>query len=107
MKKGDIILIPFPFSDLSGSKNRPALVLVDRGLDVIVAFVSTQREYKENLDLSLKVNLQNGLKKDSIVRLSKLATIDKSLAIGRIGEISDNAMRTLNQNLIILFQLEE
>jgi len=41
MKKGDIILVPFPFTDLSGSKNRPALVIADSELDVTVAFIST------------------------------------------------------------------
>ena len=35
MKKGDIILLPFPFTDLSGNKLRPALVLADEEGDVI------------------------------------------------------------------------
>ena len=89
MEKGDIILIPFPFTDLSGNKKRPALVLVSGDIDIIVAFISTQIKWKENTDVLLNPSNENGLKKDSLVRLSKLATIDKYLAIGLADHISE------------------
>ncbi len=41
MNKGEIILITFPFTDLSGSKLRPALVLAADKEDVTVAFITT------------------------------------------------------------------
>ena len=84
MKKGDLILVPFPFTDLSGNKNRPALVLANSDLDITVAFVSTQLKWKEETDILLKPTVKNGLKKDSLLRLRKLATIDKDLALGQL-----------------------
>jgi mRNA interferase MazF len=42
--KGDIVVIPFPFSDLSGSKKRPALVLADlQGDDIILCQITSQQ----------------------------------------------------------------
>jgi mRNA interferase MazF len=42
MKKGTVILIPFPFSDLKGSKIQPAVVLNNNGLDVTICFVTSE-----------------------------------------------------------------
>jgi mRNA interferase MazF len=63
MDKGDIILVKFPYTDFSGNKNRPALVLFSDELDVTVAFISTQLKWKEETDIVLKPSMENGLKK--------------------------------------------
>jgi mRNA interferase MazF len=107
MEKGDIILIPFPFTDLSGNKNRPALVLVSGEIDITVAFISTQIKWKEETDVILKPTRKNGLKKESIIRLSKIATIDKDLALGLIGQIDKESISLINQNLIKILKLKD
>ena len=69
MKKGDIILLSFPFTDLKGKKIRPALVLFVSDLDVIVAFITTQFKWQNSCDILLETNDLNGLKKTSLVRV--------------------------------------
>lgn len=105
MQKGDIVLIPFPFTDLTGNKNRPALVLISGEADITVSFISTQLSLKETTDILLQPSGENGLKKPSLIRLSKLATIDKGLALGRLGWINKGSIQLVNQNLKILFKL--
>lgn len=85
MNKGDIVLMPFPFTDLSGIKNRPALILVDGESDITVSFITTQLKWQEEFDVKIEALKTNGLKKTSLIRLSKLATIDKDLVIGNLG----------------------
>ena len=106
MEKGDIVLIPFPFTDLKGNKNRPALVLINSDLDITLAFISTQLMWKEDTDILLKPSKNNGLKKVSLLRLAKLATIDKSLVLGRIGRMDANDIKHVNINLIKLLKLD-
>ncbi len=66
MNKGDIVLIPFPFTDLTGLKNRLALVLINSEFDITVAFISSQLRSESDTDLLLLPSEINGLKKKSI-----------------------------------------
>ena len=76
---GQIVLINFPFVDSSEVKKRPALILLDtQDGDVIVSRITSQ-DAKSNFDAELK-NWQNaGLLLPSIVRIHKIATIEKKL----------------------------
>ena len=105
MAKGDIVLITFPFTNLSGSKLRPAIVLTETNLDITVCFITSQINWQEQTDIVLFPNDQNGIKKQSLVRTSKIATIDKALAQGLLGRLSSNEITELNNKLKILFQL--
>ena len=105
MKKGDIVLIPFPFTDLTGTKIRPGLVLIASKKDIVVAFITTQLHLKENTDIVITPSTENGVKKISVLRLSKLATIDSDLAIGKIGAAEVYIMLQIDKNLKDIFQL--
>jgi mRNA interferase MazF len=75
-------------------------------LDVTVAFITTQIGWQESNDLLLSANLTNGLKRNSLVRLSKLATIDSGLVLGKLGEISKNELDELDKKLVITLQIK-
>ena len=50
MVKGDILLITFPFTDLSGSKLRPSVVIAETELDITVCFITTHLQWLEPYD---------------------------------------------------------
>jgi mRNA interferase MazF len=105
MLKGDIVLIPFPFTDLTTSKLRPAIVLINGNSDLTVCFITTQIKWKEDTDIEIFPTRNNGIKKHSIIRLSKIATIDISLCLGKIGELEETLINDLNANLKQLLRL--
>lgn len=105
MNKGDIVLIPFPFTDLSGIKNRPALILVDGEADLTVSFITTQLKWQEDFDVKIEPSQTNGLKRTSLIRLGKLATIDKDLVIGKLGKLSQDELSNVDKNLVKIFKL--
>ena len=105
MTKGDIILITFPFTILKGSKLRPAVVLVETNLDIIVCFIATQTQWDEPTDVLLPHSPVNGLKKESLIRTSKIATLDKFLAKGLLGKLNQTEVADLNSKLKVLLQL--
>jgi mRNA interferase MazF len=105
MPKGDIVLITFPFTDLSGSKLRPAVVLAETSLDFTVCFITTQIGWQEPTDVLLTASPSNRLKKPSLIRISKIATLEKSLARGLLGRLIQAELTEVNGKLKILFQI--
>ena len=105
MAKADIILIPFPFTNLIDTKIRPCLVLIETDFDVTVSFITTQTGWNDKSSLQISPSDGNGLKKESLIRLNKLATIDKELIIGKIGNLNNDEITRVNLKLKEIFQL--
>lgn len=110
-KPGDVILIPFPFTDLSTHKKRPCLVISsvefnNAHLDLIAVAITSQ--IHENLSaweykLSLKEQLASGLLKPSLVKLGKIVTLDKRLVrknLGRLPGLSTKRVLTRIKKII-------
>jgi len=105
MKKGAVILIPFPFTDLRGSKIRPAVVLSKNELDVTICFITSEFKWKTEYDISVFPSEHNGLKVPSLIRTGKIATIDSDLVLGELGELSNVEIAELDKGLRKLLQL--
>ncbi len=106
MKKGDIVLLPFPFTDLSGSKTRPALVLCSDDYDTTVAFITSKLIKQDLHDVEIAPSFINGLKVDSIIKLKKIATLDKKLMLGKLGELEQLDLASVDQSLVAVFDIK-
>jgi mRNA interferase MazF len=106
MSKGDIVLFPFPFTDLSDSKLRPAVVLVASDYDIVVAFITSQLKWSISNTISLASSNENGLKVDSFLRLDKLATIDRMLVVGKLGRLNQSELFILDKGLIKMLAIK-
>jgi len=108
-KKGDIILVPFPFTDLSSSKVRPAVIVSEdnvNGDDIIVVFVSSrQNEHLRKHDILIKKSEKNGLKTDSIIKTGKIATLEKRIILGEIGAMDARLLQEIDTKFRLLFGL--
>ena len=90
---GDVVLIGFPFTDLSGSKQRPALVISSKWynknkIDLILSAITSQIPAKPQEDeylLSQKELMSAGLPKKSIVKVGKIITLDQRLVRKKLG----------------------
>jgi mRNA interferase MazF len=108
--KGKIVLVPFPFTDLTAAKLRPALVIYEGEKDVVLSFISSKIPYKpSNVDIVLKEShtgfKKSGLKLDSVIKLDKIATVLKDLIMGELGELDDDLRFEVNGKLRNIFEI--
>ena len=102
--KGKIVLVPFPFTDLTAAKLRPALVIHEGEKDVVVAFISSKvlpsLSEADVLITKEDTGFKNtGLKTNSVIRLDKVATLLKGLILGELGELDGELRKEVNQKL--------
>lgn len=109
--KGKIILLPFPFTDLKTTKRRPALVILERPNDVVVAFISSiipkpREQHYIIIDKDDKSFPITGLKVTSAIYLDKIATISKNLIIGELGQIDKRLKYKINKIMKKIYHLK-
>ena len=112
LKKGDIVLAEFPFTDLSQKKLRPALVLWASSTidEITIGFISSQNVTSISLDeFALNVSApeftSTGLKVSSQVRVTRIVSLEQRLILRRLGELGSQRMQELNATIIQAFQL--
>jgi mRNA interferase MazF len=99
---GDIVLLKFPFTDGQDYKRRPAVIINESNDgDVIVCRV-TSKIYDSPQDILIEKWHESGLKLPSIIRVHKIATLEKELVELRIGRIDESLrikIKTILANL--------
>ncbi|MCR9131080.1 MAG: type II toxin-antitoxin system PemK/MazF family toxin [bacterium] len=102
-KPWEIVLIPFPFTDLTTSKRRPAVVLspesYNEGHDIVLMFLTSNLKTAPKLGDHLISDWKGaGLPKPTISRM-KFATIEKKLILKKIGQIKSADVNTIKSKL--------
>lgn len=87
---GDIVILKFPFTDGENYKRRPALIINDTNDGDIIVYRITSKIYNDTYDIFVKEWADCGLKLPSIVRVHKIATLEKELVEMVIGRINDS-----------------
>ena len=104
LSRSDLVLVPFPFTDLSGGKVRPALVVNTVGEDILVAFISSAwptatAPTEFVLEPSHPDFVKTGLKSAATFKLAKLVCLHHSLIRRRLGRVSPAIQRELDSRL--------
>jgi mRNA interferase MazF len=92
MKTGDIVLIPFPFSELTQVKLRPAIVITvtkDKFKDLVLCAVSSQvSAVLSSVEIIINPDTSNGLRVKSVIKVDRIFTLKSEKVVAKTGELS-------------------
>jgi mRNA interferase MazF len=98
--KGDIVVVPFPFSDLTTSKKRPALVIAELdGEDRILCQITSKDNGTHSIQITQADCIDGGLDRTCNVRSSKIFTADKKIIIRRVGHLNHQKVHIIIEEL--------
>jgi len=102
--KGDVVVVPFPFSDLSEAKRRPALVVAEAGGRDLILCQITSRPVSgpHALPLSDADFADGSLRQPSNIRPNRLFTAESSIILSRAGALRPEKMRRVTESLVAL-----
>ena len=103
--KGDIVVVPFPFSDLSASKRRPAIVLADSIGDDLILSQITSKNVSDGMSIAIEpYDVANStLSVTGNIRPNKLFTADESIILYKIGTLKAGKLKTVITKVIEIF----
>jgi len=103
--KGEVVVLHFPYADLSNSKKRPALVIATlKGNNVILAQITTSKRNDEDLISLAKNDFASGLLKcDSFIMASLIFTADSSRIEYKAGKIKPEKIKEVENKLCEVF----
>ncbi|MCL1882342.1 MAG: type II toxin-antitoxin system PemK/MazF family toxin [Defluviitaleaceae bacterium] len=93
--KGDVVVLPFPFSDLSSSKRRPALVVAIASADDVILAQITSSSFSDSYAVELADTdfSSGGLSVASNIRPNKLFTADVSIISYKAGNVKAEKLK--------------
>lgn len=102
MTAGEVVILDFPFSDLRGSKVRPAIVVADVGAGDFVACQVTSNSAADSSAIELTASgfVAGGLRLRSFARPSKLFTAHDSIVSKVVGRLKDSARDQIKDAII-------
>lgn len=101
-RPGDVVLVPFPFSDLSGTKKRPALVLAAVSNGELICTMLTSRQKADRCEHVIAAWREAGLIKPTVVRIARLFTIDRSVVLRKLGSLEVREFREVLAKVVAL-----
>jgi mRNA interferase MazF len=100
--KGDVVVIPFPFSDLSQSKRRPALIIAPLEGDDAILCQITSKTIKDIYSISIDDSDfdAGSLKQSGNIRPNRLFTADSHIILYRAGHIKNDKLNQVIEKLV-------
>jgi mRNA interferase MazF len=100
--KGEVVVVPFPFSDLTDTKDRPALVVAQlRGSDLILCQItSVNRGDEYSITLSASDFVFGSLPVASFIRANRVFTGDSGLIKRTAGRVSQKKLQEVIDKLV-------